>query len=131
MELKRKEFTYRGKTIEELRKLDVREFAKHLPSRERRSLLKQFQKIEDFVNRAKKKVNRGKPVKTHYRNIIIVPEMVGMKIGVYNGKSFDQILVMGEMLGHRLGEFSFTRNRVKHSKAGVGATKGSRAKSKK
>lgn len=131
MELKRKEFTYRGKKIEELRKLDVREFAKFLPSRQRRNLLRQFQKIEDFVNRAKKKIEKGKAVKTHNRNIIVVPEMVDMRIGVYTGKSFEQVQIVGEMLGHRLGEFALTRARIKHSKTGVGATKGSRAKSKK
>ena len=131
MELKRKEFTYRGKTIEELKKLEVREFAKLLRSRQRRSLLKQFQKVEDFVNRAKKKIGKGKAVRTHQRNLIIVPEMIDMKIGIYTGKGFEQIQVTGEMLGHRFGEFALTRSRVKHSKAGVGATKGSRAKSKK
>ncbi len=130
-ELKRKEFTYKGKTLEELKQLEVREFAKYLGSRQRRNLLRQFQKIEGFVNRAKKKMSKGKPVKTHLRNILIVPDMIDMKIGVYNGKSFEQIQVTGEMLGHRLGEFSLTRPKVKHSKAGVGATKGSRAKSKK
>lgn len=131
MELKRKEFMYRGKTVEQLQELEVREFAKHLRSRQRRNLLRQFQKVEDFVNRAKTKISKGKLVKTHQRNIIIVPAMVGMKIGIYNGKSFEQIIVAGEMIGHRLGEFALTRPKVKHSKAGVGATKGSRAKSKK
>lgn len=131
MELKRKEFTYRGKTIEELKQLEVREFAKFLGSRQRRNLLRQFQKVEGFINRAKKKIARGKPIRTHQRNIIIVPEMVDMKIGVYNGKNFEQVHIVGEMLGHRLGEFSLTRPKVKHNKAGVGATKGSRAKSKK
>ncbi len=58
MELKRKEFTYRGKTLDELKKLDVREFAKYLRSRQRRSVLRQFQKIEQFVSRAKAKENK-------------------------------------------------------------------------
>jgi len=113
MELKRKEFTYRGKTLDELRKLDVREFAKYLRSRERRQVLRQFQKIEDFVNRAKIKVKKNKPVKTHQRDLIVVPEMVGMKIYVYNGKSFIPVEIIGEMLGHKFGEFSLTRTRVK------------------
>ena len=64
MELKRKEFTYRGKTIEELKKLDVREFAKYLRSRQRRNVLRQFQKIEDFVSKAKKRIAKNKPVMT-------------------------------------------------------------------
>ena len=127
----KKALTFRGKTIEELKALDVREFAKYLKSRQRRSVLRQFQKIEDFVNRARKKAEKNKPIKTHERNLIVVPQMVGMKISVYNGKEFIPSEITGQMLGHRLGEFSATRVKVKHSSAGVGATKGSKAKSKK
>ena len=131
MELKRKEFTYRGKTLEELKKLNIREFAKELKSRQRRTVLRQFQEIENFVERAKKKVAKKKAIKTHLRHIIIVPELVDMRIQVYNGREFLPVQVIGEMLGHRLGEFALTRSRIKHGSAGVGATKGSRAKSKK
>ena len=131
MELKKKEFKFKGKTIEELQKLDVREFAQHLRSRERRLVLRQFQKIEEFVTRAKIKVGKNKSIRTHQRNLIIVPEMIGMKIQVYNGKTFIPVEIMGEMLGHKFGEFSLTRTKVKHSKAGVGATKGTKHKSKK
>ncbi len=130
-EIKRKEFTYRGKTLEELKKLDVREFSKNLKSGARRSVLRGFQQIEDFINRTKNKISKNKPVKTHQRSLIIVPEMVGMKIGVHDGKTFFPVIITGEMLGHRLGEFSITRGRVKHSKAGIGATKGSKFKAKK
>ena len=131
MELTKKQFTYRGKTIEELKKLDVREFAKYLTSRQRRFALRQFQRIEDFISRAKRKIEKNKPIRTHSRDIIITPGMVGMKIYVYNGQKFMPIEVIGEMLGHKLGEFSPTRARIKHGKAGVGATKGTRSKSKK
>lgn len=131
MELKKKEFTYRGKTIEELKKLDVREFAKYLRSREKRNVLRQFQKIETFVERAKKKIKNKKSVRTHQRDLVVVPEMVGMRIQIYNGKIFISVDVVGEMLGHKFGEFALTRTRVKHSKAGVGATKGTKHKSKK
>lgn len=131
MEYKKKQFTYRGKTLEELNKLSIREFAKYLPSRERRYVLRNFNEIEKFMNRVREKKKKGKDIKTHYRNIIIVPEMVGLTISIYNGKSFLPIQITEEMLGHRLGEFSQTRNKVKHTKAGVGATKGSMHKSKK
>ena len=60
MELKKKEFTYKGMTIEELKKQEVREFAKYLRSRQRRSVLRQFQKIEEFVSRSKAKENKKK-----------------------------------------------------------------------
>jgi small subunit ribosomal protein S19 len=131
MELTKKQITFKGKTIEELQKLDVREFAKYIRSNERRAILRNFQKIEDFVSRAKKKIEKKKIIKTHYRDLVIVPEMIGMRIQVYNGRQFIPIEVVPEMLGHRLGEFSPTRGRIKHGSAGVGATKGSKAKSKK
>lgn len=130
-EIKRKEFTYRGKTIDELKKIDVREFSKYIKSNQRRSVLRQFQQIEDFVNRSKIKTDKNKAIRTHQRNLVIVPEMIGMKIGVHDGKSFIPVLITGEMLGHRLGEFAITRGRVKHGKSGIGATKGTKFKAKK
>ena len=131
MELQKKQFAYRGKTIEELKKLDVREFAKYLKSRQRRFVLRNFQEIDRFVGRANVKISKNKPVRTHQRDMIVVPKMVGMKISVYNGQNFISFEVTGEMLGHKLGEFALTRTRVKHGKAGVGATKGTKSKSKK
>ena len=130
-EIKRKEFTYRGKTLEELKKLDVREFSKYMKSGPRRTALRQFQQIENFISRAKDKINKNKPVRTHERSLVIVPDMVGMKVNIHDGRSFIPIIITGEMLGHRLGEFAMTRGRVKHSKAGIGATKGSKFKAKK
>jgi small subunit ribosomal protein S19 len=131
IESTKKQTTFRGKTLEELKALDVREFAKYLKSRQRRSVLRQFQVIEDFVSRAKKKAEKNKQIKTHERTIIIVPQMVGMKIQVYNGKEFMPFEIVKEMLGHRLGEFSPTRSKVKHGTAGIGSTKGSKSQSKK
>lgn len=131
IESTKKAIMYRGKTVEELKSLETREFANFLKSRTRRTVLRQFQEIEDFVNRAKKKLEKSKPIKTHKRTLIIVPHMVGMRIQVYNGKEFVPVDVTGQMLGHRLGEFSMTRAKIKHSSAGVGATKGSKAKAKK
>ena len=130
MEITKKQFTFRGKTIEELKEMGIREFAKLLKSRRKRTVLRQFQKIEDFVNRAKTKLAKNKPIKTHLRDIIVVPRMVGMRIGVYNGNNFVYVNIIEEMLGHVLGEFSPTRARVKHGSAGVGATKGTKAKAK-
>lgn len=127
----KKIFTYRGKTIEELKALDVREFAKYLTSRPRRMLLRQFSDVENFINRAKEKIEKKKQIKTHKRDLIVVPQMVGMKISIYNGKEFVPVDVIGEMLGHRFGEFSLTRGKVKHSAAGIGATKGSKSQAKK
>jgi small subunit ribosomal protein S19 len=126
----KKEFKFKGKTIEELKNLDVREFAKMLPSRQRRTILRNFQDLEGFLKRAKKKNEKGKPVKTHHRSYVIVPQLVGMKVGIYNGREFVMIEIVGEMLGHKLGEFAPTRVKTKHSKTGAGGTKGSRPQSK-
>ena len=131
MELMKKQFKFRGKTLEELKAIDVREFAKLLKSRRKRTILRQFQKIEEFVSRAKIKLSKNKLIKTHHRDLIIVPQMVGMRMGVYNGHNFVQVDITGEMLGHVFGEFSPTRTRVKHGSAGVWATKGSIAQAKK
>lgn len=131
MELQKKQFLYRGKLIDELKELEVREFAKYLPSRQKRTVLRNFQVIEDFVKRSKSKMEKGKKIRTHYRDIIIVPQMVGMNIQVHNGKTFNPILIEPEMIGHRLGEMSGTRSKVAHSKAGIGATKGTKHKAKK
>jgi small subunit ribosomal protein S19 len=127
----KKQSTFRGKTIEELKELGVREFAKYIRARERRTLLRNFQTIENFVNRAKKRDENKKQIKTHQRDLVVVPEMVGMRIQVHHGNAFTPVQVTIEMLGHRLGEFAMTRRKVAHSKAGVGATKGTKSLSKK
>ena len=131
MEITKKQFTFRGKTIEELKVLEVREFAKYLVSRQKRTALRNFQKIEDFVNRAKGKIAKKKQIKTHHRDLVVVPQMIGMKISIYDGHVFVPVEIVSEMLGHKFGEFAPTRGRVKHGSAGVGATKGSRAQAKK
>lgn len=65
-------------------------------------------------------------VKTHIRDMIVLPEMIGSVVGVYNGKSFNTVEIRPEMLGHYLGEFSITYKPVKHGRPGVGATHSSR-----
>ena len=111
--------------MEELKQLDVREFSKLLKSNERRTALRQTDELQKFILKCKKKIEKKKPIKTHSRYLIIVPNMVGLTIMVYNGKAFVPVQIIGEMLGHRLGEFSVTRTKVKHGAAGVGATRGS------
>lgn len=119
----KKIFTFRGKTLEELQKLDIREFAKYLRARERRSVLRNFDVIEKFLERNKNKER----IRTHQRDLIIVPKMVGLVIYVYNGQEFIQVRITSEMLGHRLGEFAHTRKQIKHGAPGVGATRSSSA----
>ncbi len=131
IEFKKKQFTYKGKAIDELKTLEVREFAKLVGSRQKRTILRNFQEIEDFINRSKVKLDKSKPIKTHQRSLIVVPGMIGWKISIYNGNKFVPVEIIEEMLGHSFGEFAPTRAKIKHGKSGVGATKGSKHKSKK
>ena len=128
--VKIKERLYRGIGIEDLKKLDVREFAKYLPSRNRRTVLRNFDAIEKFVRQCEIKITQNKKIKTHNRDMIIVPRLIGMSIQVHNGKNFNEVRVLPQMLGHRLGEFSLTRQRVIYGDPGIGATKSSSAEAK-
>jgi len=129
-EMVKKQFNFKGKTVEELKTLDVREFARYLTSRPRRYVLRNFQTVEGFLKESRDKNQKKKSIKTHNRDLIIVPEMVGWKIHVHRGNSFEPVEIVGEMLGHKLGEFSLTRKKANHSKTGVGATKGSKVAKK-
>ena len=128
--VKTREALYRGQKIEDLKALDVRELAKYLPSRSKRSVMRHFDQIEKFVKICEKKASKNKRIKTHRRDIVVVPKMVGLKIGIHNGKEFQEVELTHEMIGHRLGEFALTRTRVNHGSAGIGATKSSRAQKK-
>ena len=123
----KKEFSFKGKTLEEVKSLSIKEFANLIPSRERRTLLRG---ITPDQKTFAKKIESGKNnIKTHCRDYIIIPKMIGLNIKVFNGKEFVQIIVQDEMIGHRLGEFVQTRRRVGHNAPGVGATRSSAAAS--
>ncbi len=117
-------FTYRGFTIEDLKKMSLEEFAKISTSKARRKLLR------GFPERHKKLLERSRkttaPVRTHCRDMIILPEFVGKQFNVHNGKEFVPVRIEAEMLGHDLGEFALTRKRVQHSSPGMGATRASK-----
>jgi small subunit ribosomal protein S19 len=116
--------TYRGKTLEELQAMSLEEFAKVVPSRQRRSLIKGFsEKQKKFLEKLKKS---DKPPRTQCRDLIIIPEMIGKTIMIHNGKEWIRVDLITDMLGHRLGEFALTRKRIMHSAPGVGATKSSK-----
>ena len=128
----KKEFTYRGKKLEELKQMDLKEFAKLLPARQKRSLTRGFTESQKKLLLKIKKAKDGKwkkPIKTHCRNMIIIPEMVDVTIHIHKGKGFEQVVIRSEMLGHYLGEFGISRQRIAHSAPGIGATKSSAAAS--
>ncbi len=128
----RLKFHYRGYTLEELKKMNMDEFVKLLPSRARRSLRRGLpprqKKLLERLRRAYRAKKRGKDIltRTHVRDMVIFPEMVGLQIGVYNGKSYEIVEVKPEMIGHYLGEFSLTRRHVQHGSPGIGATRSSK-----
>ena len=117
-------FTYRGKTLEELKELSMDEFVKLLPARQRRSLKRgmtvQQKRLLERIR------TKEKAVKTHVRSMLILPEMVDKRVLVHNGKEWVAVDIKPEMIGYRLGEFALTRKTVRHSSPGVGATKSSK-----
>ncbi|CAD8043867.1 unnamed protein product [Paramecium primaurelia] len=129
-----KKFTYRGLQLEELVKLPMDKLVEQFRARQRRRISNQGEKVHAFQNlmkkirKSKKETLPGekpKPVKTHQRNTIVVPEMVGSIVGVYNGRQFSNVEIKFDMIGRYLGEFSLTYKPTRHGKPGVGATKGS------
>ena len=128
----RLKFHYRGHTLEALKKMNMDEFVSLLPARARRSLRRGLpprqKKLLERLRRSYRAKKRGKDIltRTHVRDMIIFPEMVGLQIGVYNGKSYEIVEVKPEMIGHYLGEFSLTRRHVQHGSPGIGATRSSK-----
>ncbi|MFP4112683.1 MAG: 30S ribosomal protein S19 [Candidatus Woesearchaeota archaeon] len=120
----KKIFIYRGKSLEELQAMGINEFAELLPSRQRRLIKRGFTDAQKIFL---KKIENKKEIKTHCRNMIVLPNMVGKTIKIYNGKQFVAVIIQPEMIGHLLGEFALTRNRVTHNSPGVGATRSSSA----
>ncbi|KAA6382800.1 MAG: putative 40S ribosomal protein S15 [Streblomastix strix] len=128
-----KKFTYRGVELSQL--LDLKEEAlfKLFPARLRRKfrggVSGRQQRFLKKLRKAKKQQQTGeKPavIKTHYRDMIILPEMVGSMIGVHSGKTYNAVEVKSEMIGHYLGEFSITYKQTSHGRPGIGATHSSR-----
>ena len=128
-------YTYRGIDLDDLVKMDKEEFLHLLGSRQRRRLLQRevphkyirFYKKCEAAKEAAPFGEKPKLIKTHLRNAIILPEIVGANVGIYNGKTFVPVEIRADMIGYFLGEFSMTYKPIRHGKAGVGASKGSKA----
>jgi len=122
---RKKEFTYRGYTLEELRAMTLDELAPLLTARARRTLRRglseEARKFWEAVRKGKKEV-----VETHCRDVVVLPELVGKKIGIHRGNEFKIVEIIPEMIGHYLGEFALTRRFIKHAGPGVGATRSSK-----
>ena len=118
-----REFRYRGYTLEELQKMSIEQIAELLPARERRKLKRGLTEQEEKLLR---KLRKKGSARTHCRDMVVLPEMVGKVVFVHNGKEFVRVEIKPEMIGHRLGEFAQTRRFEKHSGPGVGATRSSK-----
>ncbi|WP_456474540.1 30S ribosomal protein S19 [Candidatus Pyrohabitans sp.] len=123
----RKEFKYRGYTLDELKKMSIDELIELLPARQRRSLKRGLTPLQKKLMEKMKKAMDGKRVKlrTHARDMIILPNMVGLTFEVHNGKEWARVEIKPEMVAHYLGEFAPTRRRVRHGSPGMGATRSS------
>ncbi len=119
-----KEFNYRGKTIEELQSMSMDEFIRLLPSRMRRSLRRGLSEEQRIVLEKLRK-NDGKPIRTHARDLVIMPEMLGKTIQCYTGKEFKEVRINEKMVGHYLGEFAISMSLVRHGRPGIGASRSS------
>jgi len=127
-----REFKFKGYTPEQLRTLSIENLLPLLNSRQRRSLDK---RVATYMNDDKRKLREkiklareGKlkgQLRTHVRDMIILPDMVDLTIHVHNGKEFAQVIIKPEMIGHYLGEYAITNKRVQHGAPGVGASRSS------
>ncbi|WP_248896157.1 30S ribosomal protein S19 [Haloplanus halobius] len=124
------EFTYRGHTLDELQSMSLDEVAELLPARQRRTITRglsvEHQKLLDRAREADEEETANDPIRTHLRDMPILPEFVGLTFAVYNGQEFQRVEVEPEMIGHYLGEFQLTRTSVEHGQAGIGATRSSK-----
>ena len=123
---RKREFSYRGKTLEELQAMSLEELAQVLNARARRSIRRGFNfETTQFFERLRS-TPREKVVRTHCRDALELPAHVGRRIAIHNGKAFPDVEVRHEKNGHYYGEISITRRYEKHSGPGVGATRSSK-----
>ncbi len=124
----KREAQYRGHTAEELMKMSEDEVMKLITARARRTLRRgltpEQSTLLERIDEAKKSGQKT-AIRTHVRDMIILPKMVGLKFGVYNGKDFTEFEVTTEMVGRYLSEFTYCRKPVRHGAPGVGATRSS------
>lgn len=125
-----RKFTYRGVDLDQLLDMSYEQLMQLYSARQRRRLNRGLRRKQHSLLKRLRKAKKEAPpmekpevVKTHLRDMIILPEMVGSMVGVYNGKTFNQVEIKPEMIGHYLGEFSITYKPVKHGRPGIGATR--------
>ncbi|KAL8365925.1 hypothetical protein RB595_004619 [Gaeumannomyces hyphopodioides] len=128
-----RKFSYRGIDLDQLLDLTSDQLRDVVHARARRRINRGLKrKPMGLIKKLRKAKQEAKPnekpdlVKTHLRDMIVVPEMIGSVIGIYSGKEFNQVEIKPEMVGHYLAEFSISYKPVKHGRPGIGATHSSR-----
>merc|ERR1712150_90912 len=136
-ELKKKrtfrKFTFRGVDLDQLLDLSSEQLMELVHARARRRFtrglkMKPLALIKKLRKAKKEAPPNEKPVvvKTHLRNMIVLPDMIGSIVGVHNGRTFNQVEIKPEMIGHYLAEFPMSYKPVRHGRPGIGATHSSR-----
>ena len=123
-----KKFEYKGIDLKELEKMSMEQLFKLFPSRARRSLTRGItdgkRKLIEEIKLAKSG-NLKNPIRTHIRDLIVLPYMVGVQVNVFSGKEFVPVIISPEMISHYLGEYVITNKKVSHGAPGVGASRSS------
>src|SRR5437016_8708578 len=123
---RKKEFTYRGHTLDDVKPMPLEEIIELLPARPRRSFIRGLDDERlTFVEELRAN-GTDEAVRTHCRDVPSLPDFIGKKVAVHNGKEFVTVEIKAEMIGHYIGEFAMTRKAVVHSGPGVGATRSSK-----
>ena len=127
-----REFRFRGYNQDQLKSISIEALLPLLNARQRRSLNK---RVGKYMNGQKRKLREeiklalngrlNNKLKTHVRDMIILPDMIGLSISVHNGKEFYEVTIKPEMVGHYLGEYAITNKRVQHGSPGVGSSRSS------
>lgn len=121
---RKEEFTYHGYKVEDLQQMGISDLMPLMPSRARRKFLRGLSREEEKLI---SEIKAGKErIRTHLRDMVILPEMVGKTIEIHNGKDFVKVEIQPEAVFHYFGEFALTRRRVAHGSAGIGATRSSK-----
>ena len=121
---RKEEFTYRGHSVADLQQMGMSELLPLMPARARRKfergLSRDHEKLLSDMREGKERI------RTHLRDMVVLPEMIGRTIEIHNGKEFIRVDIQPEAVFHYLGEFALTRRRVSHGSAGIGATRSSK-----
>jgi len=123
-----KKFEFRGMALSELEQLPLEKLFEMFPARQRRSLTRGItdgkRKLIEEIKAAKAGKNKN-PIRTHLRDLIVLPYMVGVTVNVFSGKEFQPVNIVPEMISRYLGEYVITNKRVTHGAPGVGASRSS------